>query len=218
MQKLTIFSIFVSAILLVLVAELLSNDYFNSKNVPENMGASLFTDTNIDSIEDVKDSVEGIVRDSLDTDNDSPNVNPLSGKSHLTTAFLKQVGFIDPSIDTAQYNGKFFDFINLADVGITDVIKGKINEKDELIAIYFEIRSENISTAKEVYTLTKEKAKGDINVSVNETNSYGDNSFYINHLSKKDQVYLVVRIRNYVYGFNYTENDHKKFENLIKVL
>jgi hypothetical protein len=219
MQKFTIFSVFFSVILLILVAELFSNDYFN-KN--ENLGASIFgsTDTSSDPTKSLVDDFKGVVRDKADEilDENLPKVNPLSGKKHLTNDFLTQAGFNNPNIETDVFNGKIFDFINLSDVGITDVIKGKIYEKADLSGVYFEIRLDNISTAKEAYTLIMEKAKSDIEVNVNETNSYGESSFYINPTKATDQVYLVIRVRNYVYGFNYPKSNHQKFVELIKIL
>jgi len=219
MQKFTIFSVIFSVILLIVVAELLVNDYFNESESGEQFSASLFYDSDKDYLAEASDKMEGIVRDNIDDFTDSlPSVNPLSGKKHLTTEFLDKSGFDDPEIEEDEFKGMFLDVINLSDVGITDVIKGKIYENDTFSSVYFESRSENISTAKEVYTLIKEKAKGDIDINVNETDNYGDNSFYINHLIKKDQVFLVVRLRNYVYGFNYLPVDHNKFVDLVKIL
>jgi len=219
MQKFTIFTVIFSVILLILVAELLTNDYFNNDD-GDNYAASLFSaDLLNDPTAEFAEEFEGIVRDKVKSTSDAlPKINPLSGKKHLDTDFLKQGGFIVPRIDEDDYNGKFFDFINLSDVGISDVVKGLIYENSELSGIYYEARQENISTAKEVYTIIKEKAKRDIDFSVNETDSYGDNSFYINQVNNKDKVYLVVRIRNYVYGFNYPEDNHQKYSNLTKIL
>ncbi len=55
-------------------------------------------------------------------------------------------------------------------------------------------------------------------ININETNSYGDKSFYFNDFNKNDTAFLVILKNNTVYGLEYKKDNHDIIKKLIDLL
>ncbi len=80
------------------------------------------------------------------------------------------------------------------------------------IALKDEIR------ALQLYILLQNKTKTYIDLTLNETNAYGDRSFYVNHAKKPDEAFLTVKIGKNLYSFAYVKVYHPQVKKLIEIL
>lgn len=54
--------------------------------------------------------------------------------------------------------------------------------------------------------------------SMNETNSFGQRSFYLNNSNRAETVFVLIEFKTVVLGFEYPKNNHLKFEALVDYL
>ena len=74
------------------------------------------------------------------------------------------------------------------------------------------------TNVEEIYKFLKDRIFNAINMELNETNSYGYASFYMNDPKRPDTSFLTVRIGGLLYGFSYPKEYHSQIKNLIKLI
>ncbi|MBU0667831.1 hypothetical protein KJ951_02835 [Patescibacteria group bacterium] len=231
MNKSNLFSLFITVIVVVVAAEFLVNDYGAE---PTDSQASVATETPKSS-----DWAEGQTKpmaidfaaDNLadnsaasDDVSDPAKVISLSNQTNepeaaINFGLIGLSGFQNVTLKRVPFNGILFEKIDLRDYSSVPVIQQNLLQNNkQIIAGFHEFRAENELLAGEVYHLIKEKADGAIDVSINETNGYGDNSFFINYGDHKSTAFLVVKIRETVYALTYRKELHGFIEQLITYL
>ena len=197
MSKFSIFTSFLSVIIVVILAELLVNEYIAYPEIEKEAKTSILTET----IEVPKETVEDLL---------SPNI---------TFDMLGQAGSTGITLQRVPFNGSLFESIDLREFKSVPVIKQNFLQNNRLkMGAFYEFRGNSKSIANEVYALLKEKSAGNIGASVNETNDYGDSAFYINYLDNSDTAFLVVKLGDNVYALTYKKPFHALIENIIKLL
>ena len=143
---------------------------------------------------------------------------------NVTSELLTQVGYSDFVIRPKPYSGIIFDQFDLSGLsGIKGIEKQIIENRDgndlEILRIY-EFNQETQDANGQFYDYLRNKLKGELGLTINESNQFGLASFYINFSAPKDNAFLVVKTRLNVYALSYpkADKDGKSYFELIKKL
>lgn len=200
MNRFTLFALFLSSIIIVIVAEILVNEYLRPPYAMD--GAANIFQTQA-------------------TTQQSGVQSPSAGASDasLTASVLKQAGVPDAELQTAAFSGKLFGRIALTDLGAVKGVESHLTKNQAAkLASFYEFSPGSEQTAKELYELLKQRCQTEIGVILNETNGFGDASFYVNYYEFPEKVFLVFRKGTRVYGFSYNKDLHEAMKKLIGLL
>lgn len=134
----------------------------------------------------------------------------------LDIRLLQQVGF--SQISNKIFLGKVFDLFDISKQILASLASFEVKEKGRVVGTFIELELPDEISAQELYKLIQNKSKVYIDLAVNETNQYGDRSFYINHRKKVDEAFLVLRMKNRLYTFAYLKDFHPRVKTLISFL
>ncbi len=189
MNKFTLFTLFVSAIIVVIVAEIMVNEY-------------LRTPYSIEGAANVFQAQQAPASSQQAPATSSQNQQVSSGS--LSTSLLQKAGFQDYTLQAASYNGKLFGTIAFADLNFIPTFESHLMKSGVAkVASFYEFDPSSAQSAQEVYDLIKQKSSAEVGVILNETNSTGDGSFYVNYFEYPEKVFLVFKKGSKVFAFNY---------------
>jgi hypothetical protein len=120
---------------------------------------------------------------------------------------LRKAGFQNFVIKPRPFNGILFEKFDLSMLGEMNVSQKTITQlkagnEMEILNTY-EFNAQDKSTADELFELLKLKAKGELGVSINQTNQFGLASFFINLSEPQKNAFLVVKTTDNVYALSY---------------
>lgn len=131
---------------------------------------------------------------------------------------LKSAGFLNAYFQVDEVDGYLFKNISIAN--ITDLAYDKFlarNDNSILLKVYvFDIGVNGSATDK--YLELKNLVDINSSVEMNETNKFGDNSFYMNDRTRENVAFLTVRISNNLFAFSYPKEYHNQVVNFIQIL
>jgi hypothetical protein len=132
--------------------------------------------------------------------------------SLITLERLAGFDLLEPRLDATVLNGPVYGFWEVTD-DLADFLINKVDVFDgsEFVSTVYEVQGEN-----EIQTFAAYEALRQIGLTspvggINENNSYGDASFYFNHDTKQNTVFLIVRKGLGVYAFQYSHDMHNTF-------
>lgn len=137
--------------------------------------------------------------------------------SFVTSALVKNAGF-KGTIDKKQFPGKLYQLLDISTFPVESIDNYMIQEDTVAAASITEIVLRDEIQALQLYLLLQNKTKPYIDLTLNETNAYGDRSFYVNHKDKPNEAFLTVKIKNRIYGFAYVKFYHPELKKLIELL
>lgn len=127
-------------------------------------------------------------------------------------------GFVGAYLSDEQYDGMIYKSISLGDLIGVDVKKHSITNGTTVYAKVYSIIVEDSSNVGNVYDVLKLRALDGISIEVNETNQFGNASFYMNDPRRDSVAFLTVRIGFKLYGFSYPKQYHPQIRNLVSNL
>lgn len=231
MSNRNLFTLFIVVIVVIVIAEYLANDYSSLKSeIPadvlnrtidvRDLGFNLNPG---DVGEDADFAVKGqeVVGEG-EGDVDSTGSEGLAesefvGTPNITFKMVSTAGFENISLQRYPFSGLLFGKIDLRDFKSVPVIQQRVlsNNRD-VVADFYEFHADSSLLAGEIYLLVKERASAVIEAGVNETDSYGDKSYFVNYSDDADTAFLVVKGGNSVYALTYEKGLHNKVENVLK--
>lgn len=244
MQKFTLFTIIFAVIVLSITAELVTQDYL-AKLYPQNSAANLLAtidDPNLNKADPVTDKeLENEADSEKLTDSDSTeskkveDIDPIakikSAADRVAQNFKpsEAIMALVPAIDlpgikyeAINFNGKLFDLFDVKELDPDDVSLGTLSvvsgEQKTLIGAAYELPFTDKTDARRFYTRIKAEAKAASDIDTNETNQFGENSFYINHQAKVAQVFLVTLKGDKIYAFAYKNEYHETMKPFLGLL
>ena len=137
--------------------------------------------------------------------------------SNISQSLIAQAGF-SGTLSEEFFNGKVFQLLDITKTPVDGISFYEITQEDAPVASIAEITLRDEIRALQLYILLQNKTKPYIDLSLNETNAYGERSFYINHARKADEAFLVVKIGNRLYAFAYLKNYHLYIKSIINLL
>lgn len=267
MRKFTAFTLLLTVIIVVVLAEFLINDYLpelKTKNesgddlqltLPESLDLNKSTQTSIlgadvdyskisDNMTIPSDIPSEILPENLDaiplplpTEEFSDIEIPLNGESadgvsdfedENFTSFsqnvfiredqIKSAGFTGAYLEDEPYDGYLFKTIYIDDLKDLEVSKTAIRTSDSLLAKVYVFQVGGLTSVSEIYEVLKMRASEGLDIEINETNEFGNASFYMNDSRRQDTTFLTVKIGSILYGFSYPKEYHPQMKNLITLL
>ena len=99
-----------------------------------------------------------------------------------------------------------------------EVTKVAIKTDNTLFAKVYVFQVGGLSSVSEVYEVLKIRGTEGLDIEINETNDYADESFYMNDMRRPDVAFLTVRVGAILYGFSYPKDYHPQISNLVQLL
>lgn len=135
----------------------------------------------------------------------------------ITPEKIKEAGFTG-KVSEAHFPGKVYQLLDITQHPVDNIGLFEISADTGPVASVTEIVLRDEIRALQLYVLLQNKTKPYIDLSLNETNAYGDRSFYVNHAKKPDEAFLTVKIRNRIYSIAYVKFYHPEIKKLIQLL
>jgi len=99
-----------------------------------------------------------------------------------------------------------------------DVKKYVIRTKTAFLAKIYVLKAGPSSTIEDVYNVLKTRAAEGLDTEINETNDFGENSFYMNDSRRTNTAFLTIKMRGLIFGFSYPKEYHTQIKNLVSLL
>lgn len=213
MHKFTIFTIIFSIVVMVIVAELVIHDYLKGGFLASPQG-----EIQKEIPEEISEETAGEVsKTAAEISEEEAGIGETTTRK-ITTDLLAQAGFENPIYKQIDFSGLIFQIIDLKDLEESAGFSGNVFEEEEFAGTVYEIHFETETEVFRAYELARAEALASEKGSTNETNSFGEASFYFNHADKPKTVFLVVQIGNSLYAFEYSHRNHLKFKELVDFL
>lgn len=166
---------------------------------------------------------------STNNDNQTFSIeNQLTPPQPIFTSFITKEAFVKSEFNDVQLVkieriDNFFKFINIKpNEDDFSVISAVFNKDDETIATIFEFQPETEATTAKIFSTLFSKLRDNIteeqkeDINLNQTNSFGDHSFYFNNKQYEEMVFLVVKSADKILAFEYKKENHEKMQPVIK--
>lgn len=228
MHKFTLFTILFSVMVIAVVADLVFNDYlkkdFSPEMVPkEELEVALTPDESEDSkpSENLEEREESKTSETKSDDfSDDPDFSDeIDSTALITLDFLESLELAEPRLDTESYDGLIYGFWD-TDKAFEDfaVFRHKIFDGAVYLGTIYEVQSLSEIESLTVYQTLLELGQTSDSGEVNANDAYEEASFYFNHETKTNTVFLTVRTTTSVYSFEYSPTYHAKMKQLIALL
>lgn len=199
MSKFSIFTLFMSATIVVIVAELMVNEYVKYPGMSKNLAANVLQTQTAETDDGV-----------------APDVTQQQVSSAVTYATVSKSGFKDFSLQRVPFSGILFESIDLRDFKSVPVeVNNLLENNRKQVASFYEFRAASRLLANEVYDMLKDKSGKLIGASVNVTDGFGEGSFFINFVERPSSAFLVVNMGDNVYALTYLKELHPMVKNLL---
>lgn len=212
MPKFTWVTILLSIFITVIVTEVVINKYSLKEN-PTTIVAKeeeIKIDTNKNEIKE-EQPTEAKEEIKIKPETTEPKLLEKSPKVDKT--LLASAKVTDPILKKINFNGEFLDLIKL-DLDAKYVLQQNIFSGGAYIGSVYEMHFSSPLYAEEQYSNFKEESLKFDFASINENNSFGEKSFYLNNQNKKNTVFVILKTGSDVYGFKYSHSSHATFKSI----
>lgn len=234
MSKFTFFTILFSLVIMVIVGQLVLRDAlfpqeFETNLMQEGSGdvSPYVSEAESEMIDPGVDELDELDIPVLEESSRVEEITPLAEPvfepkpivqtgNVLTQLLLQRVGFSE--ISNKIFLGKVFDLFDVISQNIASVVSFEFKEGGVTAGVATELELLDEISAQEFYRLLQNKTKVYVDLWINETNQYGDRSFYVNHRKKPDEAFIIVRMKNRIYAFAYLKDYHPRIKTLITFL
>lgn len=226
MNKLTIFFIGATVLVVGITGTLLGYKYFDrqQEKVPKQEENTHIDDTTKELLDNqpivsekpkIDDNLE-IQKNKVVEEADSPLIEVLAS---IDLEMILDAGFKDADLSIQQFDGLIFNSYDISEYQDDEHIKYVIKEGLEQAGIINELMYPSEEIAQGVYKHLKNKmSQEDSPFVINETNQYGEASFFANSSEETNSVFLVVKLTDRLYTLHYPAKNHNKMKNLLQLL
>lgn len=151
-------------------------------------------------------------------DFEDENFNSFSPSVLIREDHVRSAGFSDAVLENEVYDGYLFKSIFVDDLTGVKINKYAIKTTITMFAKVYAFESDALDSSELVFDALKTKISSGLDVTVNQTDEFGDASFYMNDLRRSNVAFLTVRIGDYVYAFSYPKEYHAQIKNLVTLL
>ena len=131
---------------------------------------------------------------------------------------VRSAGFANAYLEQESTDGYLYKTIYIDDLYDVEVSKTVVRSNESLFVKVYVFTVGPNSAVDEVYQVLKIRAAEGLDVEVNETDEYGDGSFYMNDVRRGSVVFLTIRMGELIYGFSYPKEYHSQVMNLIALI
>ncbi|HCW32915.1 MAG: hypothetical protein UT55_C0035G0008 [Candidatus Peregrinibacteria bacterium GW2011_GWE2_39_6] len=239
MHKFTIFTIIFSVTVIFIMADLIINDYWGKDFANENQLQgdaeipTAFTQTTTAITNETTLPLEGNPTDNTPSNSelekmdqiatnttlDATNTPNPAPSAQITTTLLQNLNITSPRLETDNYEGLIYGFWDTQKAfNSYTILRHKIFSEDNYLSTIYEIQTLNEIETFSAYQILYDLAQNSATGTINETNSYGNASFYFNHSTKTNTVFLTFQTKNTIYALEYAPNYHSSMRELIENL
>lgn len=232
MNKFTIFTIILAISVITVTSDLVVRDYLRGEGLNSVLTLNKEVSPVIASDDEVVTDAESqesppakeIAREEpTEVSTSTPAIpsQPVEIRTPPQPTITQQViaaGGFTGTLTEKHFDGRLYQLLDLSKFAVESVALYELQENGLPAASITEIALKDEIRALQLYSLLQNKTKTYIDLSLNETNAYGDRSFYINHAKKKDEAFLTVKIGSRIYGFAYVKFFHPEIKKLISIL
>ncbi|MBP7670757.1 hypothetical protein KA119_00495 [Candidatus Gracilibacteria bacterium] len=240
MQKFTAFTVLLTIVVVVVVGEIVANDYLPKEeedlsnlelDLPQGIDLTNTLATNVLASGDLGNEikreedkelvaeVDGLV------DFEESAVSGLveeelvvAANPYLREEQIRSAGFLTAYIEGEAKPAEMFKSVKISDLRGVEMSLNLIRNESEMLAKVYIFRPSVTTEVGTVYDLLKERAAAGLNAEVNENNEFGEASFYMNDGTRATTAFLVTRIGGVIYGFSYPKAYHAQVKNLIQLI
>lgn len=133
----------------------------------------------------------------------------------ITISQVHEAGFKEATFPIIPFDGMVFNEIDMRNYVNESNLEYQIIENGETSAFLTEFNLLNPGIAQEVYEILRGKVEAQDKFTINETNQYGNASFFANNSTQTNHVFLVVKQGTRLYTCHYPAKNHNKIKNLI---
>lgn len=229
MQKLTVFYIGATVMVIGVLAALLGYEYaIKQKELTPEQPQATIEETEKDISDEISEEQEDDLKDAIVSErtvpeNEQDEALIIENETEFPTASIDEekaveAGFSDVEIETGPFSGIIFSKIDLTDYRDDDHISYKFIENNENAGDITEFILPDENVTNELYASIKSKIEEVEGFEANETNQYGEQSFFANYDKDTNSVFLVVKLKSRLYTLHYPAKNHNKMKNLILTL
>jgi len=217
-----------------LQASTLGADNFESfvTQVSESDSAKTPTETLIEKLQetalnpdDYSDQDTRLLTEKLDNIRPSSRDEVIAEELTDNATLLSRVDTLLPALQLpgvalqkSTYQGKLFQLISTAEIDFAETAFGTLQVDQEIVGSVYEFKARTEIDAEKAFDDIRILANSFPNISTNQTNQFGDKSFYINHLVKVGEVFVVVQRDDRIFAFAYKKDYHESFKTFFGVL
>lgn len=154
----------------------------------------------------------------LDIEEFSNSYDKATTQAYISNEQVVQSGFTGAYLEPQDFDGFLFKTISIGDLYGLKVSKYEITNGEIAYAKVYVIVPEDVSTSSEIYSILKVRASEGLETEANETNQFGDGSFYMNDSRRASTVFLTTRVGTTIYGFSYPKEYHPQIKNLVDLI
>lgn len=141
-----------------------------------------------------------------------------SSRSARIETLLPALNIPNVEYKPGTYNGKLFNLVSTNSIAIKESVYGFFEVEGDILGNFYEFEMKNTLLAESNLKKLKTSFEEFPEITANQTNQFGDSSFYINHSVKVDQVFVVIQKDNFIYAFAYQSQFHEVFKAFFGVL
>lgn len=151
-------------------------------------------------------------------DFEDENFVSFSQNTYLREDMVLSAGFVSAYIEDEPHNGFLYKTIYVDDLQDVKVSKYLIRTNEALLVKVYVFDIGPSSGVTEVYEVLKVRGSEGLDVEINETSDFGDDSFFLNDARRADVAFLTVRFGALIYSFSYPKSYHPQVKNLVKLI
>lgn len=216
MQRFTLFSLILSVSVVLIICDLVFNNYLGQNTNEELLPVPVQEDVEVLD-ESTDETVDQTVIESNLSDE---SVSLQSEEESLINADLFSLaGFLKPTLKEASFSGLIFQFIPFDNANEAKVFEWNLFDGENYVGSVYEIKYATDTGAFQGYLTLRDAANALNSVGeINEANNYGDASFYFNHNVKVKTVHLIMRSQRDVFAFAYAQSFHENMKKVFDIL
>ena len=137
----------------------------------------------------------------------------------VTDAQLKGFGFENMRLERVSADGLLFQLIDVTDIVNLSKIRFNLTDGKNVYGVLTEFMLADETKAGNFYGILKQKGSAFApDIKLNETNSFGVHSFYMNDSKRLGTAFLAVLSGNRVFTFSYPKASQEFFKKVINLL
>lgn len=152
------------------------------------------------------------------SDFEDDNFVSISTNVFIREDMIKSAGFANAYLESEPHNGYLYKTIYLDDLPDVEVTKYAIRDEESLFAKVYVFQVGGLSSVSEIFEVIKMRASEGLDIEINESSEFGNESFYMNDNRRQGVAFLTVRFGAVLYGFSYPKDYHSQIKNLITLI
>lgn len=225
MQKITIIAVLLSAIVLSIAAELVSQDYLQKVHpeIEEQVQTNVLKLGSFSDYIQQKETIDQaeVTQEILDEADpeETPelDVNEFPSSVKLET-LVRSLDITRLQLESKPAPDRLFDSFQISKEQALKNVYAILKSDGSTIASIEEITTDDVKKTKQIFEEIKAVANSIPSFNINQTDQFGTNSFYINPDEEIESAFLVAYEGTVIYAVAYQKTYHEQFKDWFELL